>query len=127
MHTTETIRLDHFRCGTGRPGDLEPLFPGFSDRDRIGVVAPDPLDGIRGAGYAVLAAVTAFYAMREGELATSPVYADYYSISTRGRPHADAWGELDVWPASQWLETDGAPESFLASATSRGVVSKREP
>ncbi len=127
MHTTETLLPQHFRCSTpgappGRPGDLEPLFPGFHDRDRVGVVSPRPLDGIAGAGCAVLAAVTAFYESRRGELSSSPVYPEFFAFHEAGAPGADAWGELDVWPASQWIATDGTPDALVAAARSRGVT-----
>jgi hypothetical protein len=127
MHTTEILIPEHFRCArTGqapaRPGDLEDLFPEFTDHDRVGIASPRPLDGIQDAGYAVLACVTAFYEMRRGGLATSPVYPDYYVFYASGQQGPDAWGELDVWPPSQWVRTDGTAEHLLNAAVERGVT-----
>ena len=45
---------------TGRAADLDAVLPGFTERDRVGVVVRRPLGGA-GASLLVLAAVTGFY------------------------------------------------------------------
>ncbi len=127
MHTSELLRPEHFQF------DLLSLFPGFDGSDRLGVVSSQPQDGILNAGYVVLACVTAFYEIHRANLAANPMYPPYFSFLAPKDPGAgnpahrwnvpwhnamELWGELDIWPGSQWIVTDGTTRGMLEGVLS---------
>ena len=139
MHTTESLVTGHFayvRPGHGGAG-FSDFFPGFAGDEKLGVVSPRPLDGVLGAGYALLACVTDFYERRREGLAANPVYPDYFCFLGPEQPGPDGpadssgvkrearvgqWGNLDIWPATQWVQTDGSANAFGQAALDRGVT-----
>jgi len=94
------------------------LYPDYQTSDRVGVVSPYVEDGLLNAGYALLALTTTFYDRLRSSTADFFDYPQHFAILgatadgilSYGRPvPADemaleaTWGNLDVWPDSQWL------------------------
>ena len=130
MHTTELVRPEDFQF------DLLSLFPEFGGSDRLGVVSPQPQDGILNAGYLVLACVTAFYRFHRDTVWAGCKYPPYFVFlapenSREGHPAhrwnvpwrsaVELWGQLDVWPDSQWIVTDGTIHGMLEGVLSHQV------
>ena len=133
MHTSTVLRPADFRYMRHHAdGSVDASFqafcPDYHESDRIGVVSPCLEDGIVHTAYALLALTTMFYdALRAG----APDFFDYprhFALigATAGRFHAGnttlpiaeaplgaTWGNLDVWPDSQWL---------YAPATATGIL-----
>jgi len=138
VHTSEWLRPAHFAFA--RPGDAAPhpgglgfLLPAFDPAEVVGIVSPHPVDGILGAGCAVLACVTAFYEARRERGETASAYPPHVVLLGRAAPRAgtwrapreklvEAWGELDVWPASQWVDAGESAAELLGAARARGVT-----
>lgn len=127
MHTTKLVRSEDFQF------DLLSVFPGFDGSDRLGVVSPQPQDGILNAGYIVLACVTAFYRFHRDSVWAGCKYPPYFIFlapEDSGKGHSaqrwsvpwrsavELWGQLDVWPDSQWIVTDGTTRSMLEGVLS---------
>jgi hypothetical protein len=100
--------------------DFRSFCPSYDARDRVGVVSPRFEDGILRAGCAVLALTTAFYDVLRSRSQTFFDYPQHFAfIGTRDdmvvtgstpvawddAPLGAAWGNLDVWPDSQWIRS----------------------
>jgi len=61
MHSTKELTSDMFSLRVDdREAGIPELFPGFDDRDRLGIVVREP-GGSFGASVLTLATITAFY------------------------------------------------------------------
>jgi DNA-binding MarR family transcriptional regulator len=88
----------------GRAADLDAVLPGFTERDRVGVVVRRPLGGA-GASLLVLAAVTGFYEEQRRRGEPFFIYPDYFVFHAGGR-----WattGSSTFWPPTRrsWWRT----------------------
>jgi len=135
MHTSEAFAADDFQYRCPTPGgstqvDFDAFCPAYSQLDRVGVVCPHIEDGVFHSAYALLGITTAFYDIyraRGEEFFNYPqhfaiIAANAAGISTRGghRPLerkaiGASWGNLDVWPDSQWI---------MASATATNMLER---
>lgn len=133
MHTSEAFTADDFQYHCLTPGgstqvDFNTFCPAYSQLDRVGVVCPHIEDGIFHSAYALLGITTAFYDIyraRGGEFFNYPqhfaiIAANPDGISTRGghRPLerkaiSALWGNLDVWPDSQWIMASTTATNML--------------
>ncbi len=123
MHTSSVLQSSDFHyLHIGKEGivagDASSFWSDYQASDRVGVVSPRLEDGIVHTGYALLALTTIFY---DGLRSSDSDFFDYPhhfafigvtedGIQTHGAslPREEApleatWGNLDVWPASQWL------------------------
>jgi hypothetical protein len=119
MHTT-ALRDDAFTINVaGRAATIADVFPGFDDRDRLGIVVADDL-GAAGAGSLILATVTAFYDGLRAREAEFFAYADFFAFHV-GRDRGTL-RKLDVYPAHKEVVVPAEPEMILEAINDRGVT-----
>lgn len=120
MHTTKELTSGTFEIQiAGRPSSLTALFPGFDERDRLGVVVRQPCGGV-GASTLVLAAVTAYYDFQRARSSDFFIYPDYFLFHVGG-----ALGDhnmLDVWPSHKEVVVGDDAEELLRAINDRGVT-----
>lgn len=120
MHTARTLTSASFSVETaGSAGSLADVFPGFVERDRLGVVVRHPCGGV-GASALILAAVTAFYDIQRARGGTFFIYPDYFLFHVGGRQGDH--GMLDVWPAHKEVVVPGDAEEILRAINDRGIT-----
>jgi hypothetical protein len=120
VHSTSELSPSSFSITVGgRPGDLDDVFPGFSDRDRLGVVVRRP-GGAVGASLLILAAVTAFYDVQRRRSEDFFIYPDYFILHA-GRPFGDH-RRLEIWPSHKEVMVLDEPEELLRAINDRGVT-----
>ena len=120
MHTTEDLTSASFAVSVdGRPAGLDAVLPGFTERDRLGVVVRRPLAGA-GASLLVLAAVTAFYDAQRRRGTPFFVYPDFF-VFHAGRRCGDH-RKLDVWPAHKEVVVEPDAESLLRAINDRAIT-----
>lgn len=141
MHTTEILKAEHFQyvrlTGTAETAAHFTTFcPGYQDTDRLGIVSPLYEDGILGAGYAILAFVTAFYDIqrsRSSEFFLYPQHFGFFDYNQEGvrtgwnrfdptaKEAHGSWENLDVYPRPQWVHTDGTTINMLEEVIAHSV------
>ncbi len=121
MHSSTELERSSFDVSVeGRDGAwIDALFPGFDERDRLGVVVRHPL-GALGASTAILAAVTAFYDVQRARGPDFFIYPDYFLFHV-GRPLGDH-NMLDVWPEHKEVVVPDDAEEILRAVNDRGVT-----
>jgi hypothetical protein len=122
MHTAEELSSSAFAIEVaGRPASLQDVFPGFSGRDRIGVVVRRPC-GATGASAVILAAITAFYDSQREKWGSRGffIYPDYFAFHV-GRRWGDH-GMLDIWPSHKEVVVSDEPEELLRAINDRCVT-----
>ena len=136
MHTSQVLSARDFeyrqRDGNGfQRVPFESFCPDYHESDRTGVVSPFLEDGIIHTSHAILALTTAFYDAWRARTDDFFIYPQHFAIldisaegvnSGSGRLRLDRdrlgwpWGNLDVWPDSQWVPSDGSVYGALKSA-----------
>lgn len=122
MHTARELSSSAFAIEVGgQPANLHDLFPGFTDRDRVGVVVRRRCGAI-GASTLILAAVTAFYDVQRERHGPDGffIYPDYFLFHVGER-----WGDhnmLDIWPSHKEVVVSDEPEELLRAINDRGVT-----
>jgi hypothetical protein len=120
MHTAQELSSPDFAVQAGdRPASLQAIFPGFTDRDRLGVVVRRPC-GALGASTLLLAAVTAFYDVQRCKSDDFFIYPDYFVFHV-GRRWGDH-GMLDIWPSHKEVVTTDEPEELLRAINDRAIT-----
>ena len=120
MHTAQELSSASFAVSVaGRPADLDAVLPGFTDRDRLGVVVRRPLGGA-GASLLILAAVTGFYDVQRSRGEPFFIYPDYF-VFHAGRTFGDH-RRLDIWPAHKEVVVEPDAESLLRAVNDRGIT-----
>jgi hypothetical protein len=122
MHTAQELSSSAFAIEVGgRSAGLRDVLPGFTDRDRVGVVVRRQC-GATGASTLILAAVTAFYDVQRDRHGPDGffIYPDYFlfHVGARFGDH----GMLDVWPAHKEVLVGDNPEELLRAINDRGVT-----
>ena len=136
MHTSQVLSAGDFEFwqrgdnGLGRV-PFESFCPDYHEADRTGVVSPFLEDGILHTSHAILALTTAFYDAWRARTDDFFIYPQHFAIldisadgvnTGSGRLRLDRdrlgwpWGNLDVWPDSQWVPSDGSVYGALKSA-----------
>jgi hypothetical protein len=122
MHTATELSSAAFAIDvSGRPAGVSEIFPGFTDRDRLGVVVRRPC-GATGASALILSAVTSFYDVQRGRHGPDGfyIYPDYFLF------HVGQWwgdhGMLDVWPSHKEVVVGNDPEDLLRAINDRAVT-----
>lgn len=120
MHTAKELSSSDFAIAMdGRPASLQDVLPGFTDRDRVGVVVRRPCGAV-GASILVLAAVTAFYDIQRATREEFFIYPDYFLFEVDER-----WGDhgmLDIWPAHKEVVVGDEPEELLRAINDRAIT-----
>ena len=122
MHTANELASSAFAIEVaGRPASFQDIFPGFNDRDRVGVVVRQPCGAI-GASTMILAAVTAFYDLQREAWGSEEffIYPDYFLFHV-GRRWGDH-GMLDVWPSHKEVVVNDEPEEQLRAINDRAIT-----
>lgn len=117
MHTTNHLTANDFSFTAIEAPDralrIEDVLHDWQGTDRLAVVSPRPMDGIQGAGMVVLAVTTFFYEAQRIANERFFVYPLHFALlglddgeteptAAQRAQVAEAWGNLDVWPDSNW-------------------------
>jgi hypothetical protein len=129
MHSSSELRSDSFAITLdGERASIEQVFPGFGERDRLGVVVRHPCGAV-GASTLLLAAITAFYDLHRARGGEFFIYPDYFLFHVGG-PLGDH-SMLDVWPSHKEVVVPDEAESLLEAINDRAItwllVEDREP
>lgn len=124
MHTSAVLTAEDFTCALRlgeqeewTPTPLSTLFPEYHPLDRIGVVSPRLEEGIAFVGVTVLALTTAFYDLQRQHAMSFFDYPHHFALlgdENTALSHSAGltddlatrleatWGNLDVWPDTNW-------------------------
>ena len=118
MHSSKLGDSDFEMIARGHPVALAEYFRGFTNTKRLGLLAPNGLEGV-GAVNLIMAHVTAFYNTYRATGEDFFAYPDYFTFQSR-TPKA-AYGMFDIWPEHKdvLVGTDAAER--LNAITDRGV------
>jgi hypothetical protein len=124
VHTIDLMNYDHFDFEiNGEKGLLEDIFPGFNEKDRIGVVVRQAGGGM-GASALLMAALTRFYDFHRPKLGDEPGYLRIYPenfVFHVGKSHMDhSW--MDIWPPHKEVVVEDDPEQILEAINDRGIT-----
>jgi hypothetical protein len=120
MHTTHDLAESSFDITVdGLRAGVRDVFPGFDERDRLGVVVRSP-GGATGASALILATVTAFYDLQRQRAEDFFVYPDYF-VFHAGGPAGDH-KMFDVFPSHKEVIVEDKPEEILRAINDRAVT-----
>lgn len=120
MHTARELASSSFAIAVaGRRATLADVFPGFGERDRLGVVVRRPCGAV-GASALILATITAFYDIQRARSEDFFIYPDYYLFHV-GRRLGDH-NMLDIFPAHKEVVVGDGPEGLLEAINDRAVT-----
>lgn len=118
MHSSKLRDGDFEMVIRGRPVALAEYFRGFTNTKRLGLLAPNRLEGV-GAVNLVMAHATAFYNAYRALGEDFFAYPDYFTFQSR-EPKA-AYGMFDIWPAHKDVLVGTAAAERLNAITDRAV------
>lgn len=120
MHSARELTSASFTLTiNGEEASLDDIFPGFDERDRLGIVVRQS-GGALGASTLILAAITAFYDIQRERSDDFFVYPDYYVFHV-GQSHGDH-AMLDIWPAHKEVAVLDDPELILQAINDRAIT-----
>ena len=118
MHSSK-LRDSDFAIETdGVPIPLADYFNGYTNTRRLGLLAPDRVEGV-GAITLVMAHVTAFYNTCRASTGDFFAYPDFFTFQSR-KPLA-AYGMFDIWPDHKSVLVGDDPIDRLNAITDRAV------
>ena len=104
----------------GQQADLGQVFPGFGERDRLGIVSRTS-GGALGASALILATITAFYDRERARGTAFFRYPDYYLFHTA--TSVGPYGMIDIWPEHKEVTIPaGEPETLLRAINDRAIT-----
>ena len=118
MHSSTLGDSDFEIIASGQPVALAEYFRGFTNTKRLGVLAPNRLEGI-GAVNLIMAHVTAFYNTYRATGEDFFAYPDNFTFQSR-EPKA-AYGMFDIWPEHKDVLVGTDAVERLNAITDRGV------
>ncbi|MDE2741720.1 MAG: hypothetical protein OXI58_09045 [Gemmatimonadota bacterium] len=118
MHSSTLGDSDFEILVSGQPVALAEYFRGFTNTKRLGVLAPNRLEGI-GAVNLIMAHVTAFYNTYRATGEDFFAYPDNFTFQSR-EPKA-AYGMFDIWPEHKDVLVGTDAVERLNAITDRGV------
>lgn len=118
MHSSILSDSDFEMIARGHPVALAEYFRGFTNTKRLGLLAPNRLEGV-GAVNLVMAHATAFYNTYRGRGEDFFAYPDYFTFQSR-TPKA-AYGMFDIWPAHKDVLVGAGAAERLNAITDRAV------
>ena len=121
MHSSQELRPGDFAFAVaGRAATFAEVFPGFEDRDRLGIVVRSP-GGALGASALLLATVTAFYERERARGDAFFRYPDYYVFHVG--PAVGPYAMLDIWPDHKEVTVPASdPEALLRAVNDRAIT-----
>lgn len=120
MHTAKALTSASFTLTLeGKEASFFDIFPGFDERDRLGVVVRRP-GGALAASTLLLAAITAFYDIQRQKNETFFIYPDFYLFHVR-QSHGNH-SMLDIWPRHKEVVVPDDPEEILRAINDRGIT-----
>ena len=120
MHSSRELRSSSFEIEVGGvAAQLEELFQGFSDQDRLGVVLTRPCGAV-GASALITATITAFYDIQRARGTDFFIYPDYYLFHVGG-PLGDH-GRFDIWPRHKEVVVPAGGDRLLEAINDRAVT-----
>jgi hypothetical protein len=120
MHSSRELSSSSFEIEVGGiAAQLEELFEGFGEQDRLGVVLTQPCGAV-GASALITATITAFYDIQRARGPDFFVYPDYYLFHV-GRPLGDH-GRLDIWPRHKEVVVPAGADRVLEAVNDRAVT-----
>ncbi len=120
MHTAQELSSSSFEISAGGCAlRIEDVFPGFGERDRLGVVVRSPC-GATGASALILATVTAFYDIQRERAEDFFVYPDYFLFHV-GAPLGNH-KMLDIFPSHKEVVVEDDAEELLRAINDRAVT-----
>ena len=120
MHSSQGLASEMFSItDQGRTlGSFAELCPGFTARDRLGVIVREPLAAIWHSSF-ILAAVTAFYDEQRKSGREFFIYPDYFVFHVGFRP--DDYGMFDIWPTHKCLYVEDDAEEIACAINDRAI------
>ena len=118
MHSSTLGDSDFSIIASGQPVALAEYFCGFTNTKRLGVLAPNRLEGV-GAVSLIMAHVTAFYNTYRATGEDFFAYPDNFTFQSR-EPKA-AYGMFDIWPEHKDVLVGTDAVERLNAITDRGV------
>lgn len=118
MHSSKLGDSDFEILVSGHPVALAEYFCGFTNTKRLGVLAPNRLEGV-GAVSLIMAHVTAFYNTYRATGEDFFAYPDNFTFQSR-EPKA-AYGMFDIWPEHKDVLVGTDAVERLNAITDRGV------
>ncbi len=120
MHSSDELEPGMFDVViAGRPAAIGDLFPGFGDRDRLGVIVRSDYGAV-GASGLILATVTQFYEMQRATAGTFFTYPDYFVFHV-GRARGDH-AMFDIFRSHKEVVVADDPESILEAVNDRAIT-----
>ncbi len=120
MYTTEDLTSSSFVITADEQKLSVPeLFPGFDERDRLGVIVRSPCGAV-GASTLILSTITAFYDIQRQRARDFFVYPDYFLFHV-GDPLGDH-KMLDIFPSHKEVVVENSPEDILRAVNDRAVT-----
>lgn len=120
MHSSKQLTSSSFALTLdGRDASVDEIFPGFNDRDRLGIVVRRS-GGALGASALILATITRFYDFQRARGGDFFIYPDYYVFHV-GQPHGDH-NMLDIWPDHKEVVVPDDPEDLLRAINDRAIT-----
>lgn len=124
MHTINMMSYEDFDFEiNGKRVLLEDIFPGFNERDRIGVVVRQAGGGL-GASALLMAALTRFYDFHRPKLGDEQgklrIYPENFVFHV-GEFHMNhSW--MDIWPPHKEVLVEDDSEQILEAINDRGIT-----
>lgn len=120
MHSAEDLTSSSFSFTVGgRKATFADVFPGFEERDRLGVVVRRPCGGV-GASTLILAAITAFYDFQREKGEDFFLYPDYFLFHVGG--YMGDHQMLDIFPSHKEVVVEEDAERLLQEINDRGIT-----
>lgn len=120
VHTTEDLTSTSFVITADQQRITVPdLFPGFDERDRLGVVVRSPCGAV-GASALILATITAFYDIQRQRARDFFVYPNYFLFHVGGLLGDHKM--LDIFPSHKEVVVENSPEDILRAINDRAVT-----
>ena len=118
MHSSNLRGTDFEICVNNQPITHADFFAGFSNLTRVGIIAPNGVDGV-GATALLMAFVTAFYDTYRAQGGEFFAYPAYYSFQ-HVRPLA-SYTMLDIWPTHKDVYVENSPVELLHAINDRAI------
>jgi hypothetical protein len=121
MHSTKelTSAMFAFTVG-GETASFDTVFPGFDQRDRLGIVSRSVGGGLAVSAI-LMAAITRFYDLERARAETFFRYPDYFLFHVG--PSVGPYGMLDIWPEHKEVAVAaGDGEALLRAINDRAIT-----
>lgn len=120
MHIIEALRSEFYEVEmAGQSAARSTVFPGWSARDRFGIVLYEPLAAL-GAVHLIQLACMCFYDSKPSRRTDRKIYPEIFAI------HVGQWqgmhGNLDFWPARREVLVPDDHQEILSAINDRAIT-----